>query len=291
MAELSARENTTLLKRFLSKRFGNTKFNVRSKVTSLRISYDLGPDQSTVQSIVNALEHGSFDGMEDIYNYHSTDSITTAGKALNTFNFVFVTQNFPITFEYKLAQMFSDAIKFHNVPDLNALDELHIDFDDRSIAHNWGNLLLKYFKTRHFITNNPDEIELVKCEWADEDYHNEIVFTYKYKGKEYKTSEFPKKGKTTIKPTQTSTSNDDEEQEVEFTSENLMNVQLIDYSEKAFALIGKDTKRLKNLIKEAGGNYNRYLKVNDEKQPGWIFSIKKSKETYELIKKLQSCHH
>lgn len=44
-------------------------------------------------------------------------------------------------------------------------------------------------------------------------------------------------------------------------------LQIIDYSDKAFAVIG-DTKPIKELLFSLGGSFNRFLKCGE----GWIFS-------------------
>ena len=50
-------------------------------------------------------------------------------------------------------------------------------------------------------------------------------------------------------------------------------IRLIDYSEKAFAIIG-ETKEIKETLKSLGGRYNPHLNCG----AGWIFSKKKEQE-------------
>lgn len=57
------------------------------------------------------------------------------------------------------------------------------------------------------------------------------------------------------------------------------NVEIIDYSEKAFAVVGEGTKILKEELKELGGKFNFRLKCG----AGWIFSKKKLDEVQLLI--------
>jgi hypothetical protein len=54
-----------------------------------------------------------------------------------------------------------------------------------------------------------------------------------------------------------------------------MTLQLIDYSEKAVAIVG-DTKDVKTILKSLGGKFNRNLKCG----AGWIFA----KKNVEAIK-------
>ena len=50
-------------------------------------------------------------------------------------------------------------------------------------------------------------------------------------------------------------------------------IRLIDYSEKAFAIIG-DTRAIKETLKSLGGRFNGRLSCG----AGWIFSKKKEQE-------------
>ena len=55
-------------------------------------------------------------------------------------------------------------------------------------------------------------------------------------------------------------------------------VKFLEYSEKSFALIGEQTKQIKDKLKEYG-NYNRHLKCG----AGWIFSNKKKDDVLNLL--------
>jgi hypothetical protein len=59
-------------------------------------------------------------------------------------------------------------------------------------------------------------------------------------------------------------------------------IKLIDYSEKSVAVFG-ETKVIKELLKDVGGRYNKFLKYPDEnsKSPGWIFKMNKKSELIE----------
>jgi len=46
-------------------------------------------------------------------------------------------------------------------------------------------------------------------------------------------------------------------------------LQIVDYSERAFAVIG-ETKQIKDLLQSLGGSFNKWLKCGE----GWIFSKK-----------------
>lgn len=63
-------------------------------------------------------------------------------------------------------------------------------------------------------------------------------------------------------------------------SEKIGAFKLVNYSEKAFAVVG-DTREIKDLLKENGGRFNPALTVNGVKCAGWIFS-KKSLQAVRL---------
>jgi hypothetical protein len=57
-----------------------------------------------------------------------------------------------------------------------------------------------------------------------------------------------------------------------------LNIQIVDYSEKSFAIIG-DTKPIKDLLKVLGGRFNFKLSCG----AGWIFPITKKNEVLTKI--------
>lgn len=59
-------------------------------------------------------------------------------------------------------------------------------------------------------------------------------------------------------------------------------LQMVDYSDKSFAVIG-NTKPFSSQMKELGGRFNRYLKVNNEQVPGWIFSKTRQEEVAAFL--------
>lgn len=61
-------------------------------------------------------------------------------------------------------------------------------------------------------------------------------------------------------------------------------VEVIKYSERAFALKGEGTRKIKDDLKTLGGKFNRYLKSENGIFAGWIFSVKKLNEVTELLK-------
>ncbi|MCK5601336.1 hypothetical protein KAR91_05700 [Candidatus Pacearchaeota archaeon] len=56
----------------LKKAFKGIKFSVRSDYSSVNISWTDGPTSEQVEAIANRYEEGSFNGMEDIYEYNAS---------------------------------------------------------------------------------------------------------------------------------------------------------------------------------------------------------------------------
>lgn len=63
------------------------------------------------------------------------------------------------------------------------------------------------------------------------------------------------------------------EQEQNQTAEEIGAFKIVDYSEKAFAVVG-DTREIKDTLKQHGGRFNPSLNVDGSKCAGWIFSKK-----------------
>ena len=63
------------------------------------------------------------------------------------------------------------------------------------------------------------------------------------------------------------------EQEQSQTAEEIGAFKIVDYSEKAFAVVG-DTREIKDILKHHGGRFNPSLTVDGSKCAGWIFSKK-----------------
>jgi hypothetical protein len=60
------------------------------------------------------------------------------------------------------------------------------------------------------------------------------------------------------------------------------NIQIFDYTEKSFVVIG-DTRPIKDDLKSIGGRFNPNLTIDDERVAGWVFSKNKRLEVEDLI--------
>lgn len=72
------------------------------------------------------------------------------------------------------------------------------------------------------------------------------------------------------------------EEEKQATTDLLDGVRFVTYSDKAVAVIG-NTFPIKEQIKEAGGNWNKFLTIDGKKQGGWILPTKKANELQEKL--------
>ena len=63
------------------------------------------------------------------------------------------------------------------------------------------------------------------------------------------------------------------------------NIELVKYSERAYALFGEGTKDIKNELLELGCRYNKFLTDPNtgQKRSGWIFSATKLDKIKELL--------
>lgn len=76
---------------------------------------------------------------------------------------------------------------------------------------------------------------------------------------------------------------DNQEQEVEVQQQTpKLNIEIVDYSEKALALFG-DTYQIKDKLKELGAYYNKHLKYKTGLKPGWVISKKKKEQVEQII--------
>jgi hypothetical protein len=72
--------------------------------------------------------------------------------------------------------------------------------------------------------------------------------------------------------------------EEEISKEELF---MSEYSEKSFVVFG-NTKPYKDSLRNMGGKFNKYLKIDDEKVPGWIFPKKFQEEAASFVMGINS---
>lgn len=107
-----------------------------------------------------------------------------------------------------------------------------------------------------------------------QDYYDTNFYLKIKVSDEYKVVE-PKAKKSSVKAEKA-----EEVKEVEAVT--VEGLEIVDYSEKAVAVLG-ETKAIKEQLKELGGRFNPSLNYNGEKRAGWIFSKKQADKVKELI--------
>lgn len=248
----SAKKTTSLLKKYFKDNYDlkvSIKSDSYSMGSSLNVTYDLGVDSSEVSKIVDQLQYGSFDGMNDLYSNEDKDPLIIDGYQLNSYKYTGASQAISDEFNFRLAKMMSDSRSYSGVFKLETIDQMNSHFDERfGSAWTWNDMLYQNFSTRHFATQDESKIKLLSCH-CDQD----IYFLYEVDGVQFDTR---------IKP-EIQAKIEDEIEVVEVVSGE---VQIIQYSEKAIAVIG-DTKPIKDKLKELGGRFNFRLSCG----AGWVF--------------------
>ena len=268
---ISSKENTALLKKYILQKYG-MKVSVKSEHyaggCSLNISYDLGVSARQMEAeFKDRLQEGTFNGMEDIYEYSPADQkgIVLDGKELLRWKYVFIRQEIGAGLWYRLAKAFSDMSNFADVPKLEKEDDFYTQFPTRLFnAWHWKDLVYQHFQNRNFITQDESKINIISCGWQ-EDYR-EIYFIYEVDGIWHNTKEFKINAP-----------------EIKKASRPEVNgIRVIDYSAKAIAVIG-GTYEIKDQLKEAGGVFNRALTVDGAKVAGWIFPKSKQDQVSNIV--------
>lgn len=266
--QADTRKSTSLLKKYLKERFG-IKTSIRSEFysmgCSLNISYELGVDQKEIEKVCKRLQYEGFDGMTDSSYSLDNEGLVVDGYKLEEFKYVFVKQDWSSEFNYKLAQFVSDNINYSGVPALTCKEDMNTLFPDgrEFDSWNWSELIGRLLKVTNFATQDESKIILKSVSYSEKD-NNALFFIYEVDGVEYNTEELPelnKKAPVAVTATAPALEVITEKKEVVAGE-----VEIVDYSEKAIAVIG-DTKSIKDTLKELGGKFNYNLKCG----AGWIF--------------------
>ena len=276
--EASTRKSTILLKKYIKEKY-NIDCNIKSEVysggCSLNISYNLGADKDNLNDIKTALEYGRFDGMSDLSYSVDVSGIVVDGFQLQTWKHVFIEQEISEEFIKKCSLMLSDA-KIFDVPDLLPdFSNYNTSFTEiYRRAWTWGQLIYQSFRKRNFVTQDERKINLISCHY-DENSNSEIYFKYSVDGLDgiFDTRQYilPINKNKSISESKTTNF---EPVEVEAGK-----INVVDYSEKAIAIIG-DTKPVKDILKALGGKFNFRLSCG----PGWIFPKSKQAQIIEALK-------
>ena len=265
-------KSTALLKQYLK-----DKYNIKAKVksdsysggSSLRVSYIGGPDDKIVKKDLSRLQYGSFDGMEDIYNYKNDaeTGIRLNDTDLETYKFVFVEQELTDDIYFRMAKLFSEKYNYSEIPKLTDISQFREQFDKPFIGRwNWSELIRFRVEETNFVTDDLENVILLDTENINKPY-----FIYEYKGKKYRTDKFETIGKdTTISKSLKPQKSMEKEPIKRERTPKLNNIRMVDYTERSIAVIG-NTFEIKDKLMELNGKYNKFLTVDNERVAGWVF--------------------
>ena len=266
------RKTASILKKYLREKYGidaKIKSEIYSGGSSLNISYTGGISRHIIEREVNRLQYGRFDGMIDLYEYNNSaeNGLIIDGYELETFKYVFVNQDLS-EFRKKIAFAFSKKFRqYAEAHQLNTEEDYNKDFHALvGNAWNWGQLIYQNFNKLSFVTDTAELIEITDILQDTENYGYYAKYTFN--GKEYATNNHELQ---ITKPT------------IKKESRNIVNdIILVDYSEKAIAVIG-NTYEIREGLKNLGGKFNKFLTMEGEKKAGWIFNKSQADKVSDLL--------
>lgn len=267
--EADTRKTTYLIKKYLKEKFGidcRVKSEYYSGGSSLRISYEFGPSEKEVKADINRLQYGSFDSMNDLYEFkdESQSGIILEGYRLNEYKYVFVSREIPKSFYLKLAVLVSERDKFKDIPEFEGTEKALNETFPKMFGEfwTWGGLVRTKFYNANFATQNENEIENLEVHGNYNDYY----FTYTIKGKKYDSR----------KPTINTTKMVKEKNIIK----NL--IKFIDYGKDEVAVIGY-TGEINEELEEAGGKPSNTIKFQGENHKGYIFHKSKADAVANIL--------
>lgn len=275
IVKANTRKSTSLIKKYLQEKY-NVKCKVRtdkySMGSSLNIEYDLGPSPKNIELEMDRLQYGRFNSYEDIYEHknNAETKFILNGYEIECQKYVFVKRNISNEFKFRLAKAISDKFSFANFFKLETIDQLHTYFINNDFGINtWSQFLYQRgLQNVNFITQDESEIEDIEC-FRNENVmiSSEYYFTYRVNNQTYDSRNFKISETRKIRKEKTIVAND---------------IKLIDYSDKAIAVIG-NTFEIKEQLKKAGGRFNRHLTIEGNKVAGWIFRKAKTNEVSNVL--------
>jgi len=266
-----SKKTTSLVKKYLKEKYGiivSVRSEVYSGGSSFNISYNLGTDPNVIEAEMKRLQYGSFNGMEDIYEYsdESFKGIILDGYRLDSYKYVFVRRELPEAFRMKLAKIFSDKVKFGEIPEFDGTKEsFHERFRDRfSSAWNWSDMVYQYLqKDLNFATQDENEIKNLELKGS---LAEKLYFTYEHNGKEYDTR------KPVIHPTK-------------MVKEKCIiknEIKLIDFGTNSIAVIGH-TGEIEDSLEDLGGIKNNKIMFEGKIHKGYVFHKKQTGAVSDIL--------
>lgn len=272
------RKTTSLLKKYLKEVF-DIEVRIRQKNysggNSIYCSYDLGINKEVVQDMFDNIEKGSFNSMEDLYEYnHDRNKPVIDGYELYDFEYSFVDREIPNSILLQIARKLVE-LDMHNkclTEDLINEHSLYVrstDYD--SLYSSWSDFIYKFTEGLNLLNFNTQDEHLITISDIKWNNHKLEVFyrtgndLKEYSAFDYTIKEYGKKKESTGEPIE---------------AKGLL---CKDYSDKSFVLYG-DTYEVKDAIKALGGRFNKFLKdENGDKFAGWIFKMDDKEEVLSKL--------
>ena len=275
MNTLSTRETTNTLKKYFRTKYGidvKIKTEKYSGGSSINIDYVLGPDAKEIEKEVANASYGSFNSMEDIYEFDRKEFVID-GKSLEQFKYTFVNQNISYELWFQIAKKYTERVTYANLAPVVSIEQMNERFDElQNGVWTWKQLIKQLVKRRNFVTQDETKIEIVDVRFIDSIQGHEVI--YNFEGKEYSTREYKK--------VETAKSAPEKKETPEQTTTAANGVDVVDYSERAIAVTG-NTYEIKETLKQLGGKFNKFLKINGGNVAGWIFPKTKKSEVLNVL--------
>lgn len=275
MNTLSTRETTNTLKKYFRTKYGidvKIKTEKYSGGSSINIDYVLGPDAKEIEKEVANASYGSFNSMEDIYEFDRKEFVID-GKSLEQFKYTFVNQNISCELWFQIAKKYTERVTYANLAPVVSIEQMNERFDElQNGVWTWKQLIKQLVKRRNFVTQDETKIEIVDVRFIDSIQGHEVI--YNFEGKEYSTREYKK--------VETAKSAPEKKETPEQTTTAANGVDVVDYSERAIAVTG-NTYEIKETLKQLGGKFNKFLKINGGNVAGWIFPKTKKSEVLNVL--------
>ena len=275
MNTLSTRETTNTLKKYFRTKYGidvKIKTEKYSGGSSINIDYVLGPDAKEIEKDVANASYGSFNSMEDIYEFDRKEFVID-GKSLEQFKYTFVNQKISDELWFQIAKKYTERVTYANLAPVVSIEQMNERFDElQNGVWTWKQLIKQLVKRRNFVTQDETKIEIVDVRFIDSIQGHEVI--YNFEGKEYSTREYKK--------VETAKSAPEKKETPEQTTTAANGVDVVDYSERAIAVTG-NTYEIKETLKQLGGKFNKFLKINGGNVAGWIFPKTKKSEVLNVL--------
>lgn len=258
------RKTTYLIKKYLKEKYGievRVKSDFFTGGSSLDIYYTMGTDPKVVESDLKRLQKGSFNGMEDIYEYadESEKGIILDGFMLQNYKYVSASREIPEKFKIRLAELFSEKYSIKGFKPFDGTIDDFYRYQETNFgnANKWSDLIYQLLNGQNFNIQDPDKITDLKLE-GNLGY-KESYLTYKLKG--------DPKLYDSRKPLVYETKMVKEKNIVK------NQIRLIDYDKNHIAVIGM-TGEIRDELTEIGGVPNKKISFDGKVHSGFVFHKK-----------------